>query len=89
MRHNACQSDRSYEKSFSRVIFSQVGANMFFSAQICCFFLDTNMCGSVRELASRRITRVIKGQEEYGDKIKTSPLLTELVVANIRSRLRS
>ena len=53
------------------------------------FFLDTNMCGSVRELASRRITRVIKGREEYGDKIKTSPLLTELVVANIRSRLRS
>ena len=47
------------------------------------------MCGSVRELASRRITRVIKGQEEYGDKIKTSPLLTELVVANIRSRLCS
>ena len=38
-----------------------------------------------------RITRVIKGREKYGDenKIKTSPLLTELVVANIRSRLRS
>ena len=84
MRHNACLCD----KSFSRVIFSQVGANIFFQHKYV-FFLDTNMCGSVRELASRRITRVIKGREEYGDKIKTSPLLTELVVANIRSRLRS
>ena len=31
-----------------------------------------------------RITGVIKGGEEY-DKIKTSPLLTEPVLANIRS----
>ena len=61
----------------------------FFSSGREYVFFSTNMCGSVRELASRRITRVIKGREEYGDKIKTSPLLTELVVANIRSRLRS
>ena len=32
-----------------------------------------------------RITRVIKGGEEYDDKIKTSPLLTEPLLANIRS----
>ena len=32
-----------------------------------------------------RITGVIKGREEYDDKIKTSPLLTEPVLANIRS----
>ena len=71
-----------------RDFFSSGREYVFFSTNML-FFFDTNMCGSVRELASRRITRVIKGQEEYGDKIKTSPLLTELVVANIRSRLRS
>ena len=51
------------------------------------------MCQSQQDVLgpglAARITRVIKGREEYGDKIKTSPLLTELVVANIRSRLRS
>ena len=72
-----------------RDFFSSGREYVFFSTNMFFFLFDTNMCGSVRELASRRITRVIKGREEYGDKIKTSPLLTELVVANIRSRLRS
>ena len=41
------------------------------------------MCASVR--GGGRITRVIKGGEEYDDKIKTSPLWTEPLLANIRS----
>ena len=49
------------------------------------------MCRSQQDVLgpglALRITRVIKGREEYGDKIKTSPLLTEEAsgAANIRS----
>ena len=74
-----CGEDVHYHKDIMSDRLQEVKKNI---SAVGSFFLsrwDKYVCA-----CQERITGVIKGGEEY-DKIKTSPLLTEPVLANIRS----